>query len=191
MSTFKYSTTLVVLLLSFATFAQENKTLPKQFDYVITNSNSYQEFKVVKKTNLETLKRSVIDSILVYQNALAQMQSEIESQKIETGILQTNLKETNLKLKEAIEKENGISFLGILLTKGWYNTIIWTIILLLASFLGLFISRFINNNKVTSALKLKLLETEEEFETHRQRAIEREQQLNRKLLDEINKHKKL
>jgi len=189
MHTFKYSTTLALLFFSFTTIAQENKTLPEQFDHVITSSNSYQEFKVVKKNNLETLKRSVIDSILVYQNALAQMQSEIESQKIETNILQTNLKETNLKLKEAIEKENGISFLGILLTKGVYNTLVWSIILLLAIFLGLFISRFINNNKVASALKSKLLETEEEFETHRQRAIEREQLLNRKLLDEINKHK--
>jgi len=189
MSTFKYSTTLIVLFFSFAFFAQEKKTLPEQFDYIITSSNSYQEFKVVKKSNLEALKRSLVDSILVYQNALVQMQSEIESQKIETGILQTNLRETNLKLKEAIEKEDGISFFGILLTKGVYNTLVWSIIILLALFLGLFVSRFINNNKVTSALKSKLLETEEEFETHRQRAIEREQLLNRKLLDEINKHK--
>ncbi|PKP15329.1 MAG: hypothetical protein CVU07_10495 [Bacteroidetes bacterium HGW-Bacteroidetes-23] len=189
MITFKPLTTLAVLFFSFTFFAQENKTLPEQFEHLINSSNSYQEFKVVKKTNLETLKRSVIDSILVYQNALIQMQSEIESQKIETEILQTKLKETNQKLKNAIEKENGISFLGILLTKGVYNYLVWSIIILLALFLGLFVSRFVNNNKVTSALKLKLQETEDEFETHRQRAIEREQQLNRKLLDEINKSK--
>ena len=35
----------------------------------------------------------------------------------------------------------------------------------------------------------KLAETEQEFEEHRKRALEREQQVRRKLQDEINKNK--
>ncbi len=189
MNTFKYSTTLLVLFFSFILTAQETNTLPEQFDSIVNSSNSFQEFKVVRKTSLESLKRSVVDSISVYQQALAQMQSEIESQKIENDLLQTNLSETNSKLEESMEKQDGISFLGILLSKSLYNTIVWSIIIILALLLALFISRFINSNKITSSLKLKLKETEDEFENHRQRAIEREQQLNRKLIDEINKNK--
>jgi predicted Holliday junction resolvase-like endonuclease len=189
MDTIKYSTTLLVLSFSFILTAQETNTLPEQFDNIVNNSNSYQDFKVVKKTSLETLKRSVVDSISVYQQALAQMQSEIESQKIENNLLQTNLSEKNTKLEESLDKQNGISFLGILLTKGLYNAIVWTIIILLTLLLLLFVSRFMSSNKVTSSLQLKLKDTEDEFESHRQRAIDREQQLNRRLLDEVNKHK--
>lgn len=189
MNPIKYSTALLVLFFSFILTAQETNTLPEQFDEVVNKSNSYQEFKVVRKTSLESLKRSVVDSISVYQQALAQMQSEIESQKIENDLLQTNLAETNSKLEESMDKQDGISFLGILLTKGLYNAIVWTIIIVLALLLALFVSRYMNSNKTTSSLQLKLKETEDEFENHRQRAIEREQQLNRKLLDEVNKHK--
>ncbi len=189
MNPIKYSTALLVLFFSFILTAQETNTLPEQFDEVVNKSNSYQEFKVVRKTSLESLKRSVVDSISVYQQALAQMQSEIESQKIENDLLQTNLSETNTKLEESMDKQDGISFLGILLTKGLYSAIVWTIIILFALLLALFVSKFMNSNKVTSSLQLKLKETEDEFENHRQRAIEREQQLNRKLLDEVNKHK--
>ncbi|MBA3985441.1 MAG: hypothetical protein H0X63_02440, partial [Flavobacteriales bacterium] len=63
MDTIKYSTTLLVLSFSFILTAQETNTLPEQFDNIVNNSNSYQDFKVVKKTSLETLKRSVVDSI--------------------------------------------------------------------------------------------------------------------------------
>ena len=53
------------------TFAQEENSpksinegnIHQQFDYLITKSNNYQDYKVVKKVLLNQLKRNTIDSI--------------------------------------------------------------------------------------------------------------------------------
>lgn len=180
---------LILLFISLLGFSQTENTLENQFDDVFNRSNNYQEFKVVKRADLNYLKNSALDSIAVYKSALVQMQSELESQQIELGLIQSNLKETNEKLSKTEQRENEISFLGIQTSKGAYNGIVWTIIIGLAIILFLFFYKFKNSNVVTRDTKRKLSELEKEFELHRQRTLEREQQLNRKLLDEINKNK--
>lgn len=179
----------IFLFITSVGFSQTANTLENQFDAVYNSSNSYQEFKVVKRTELINLKKSTLDSIAVYKNALAQMQGELESQKIELGLIQTNLKETNEKLAGAEQRENDISFLGIQTSKTAYNSTVWSIIILLAVILFFFVYKFKNSNVITRDTKTKLDELEKEFELHRQRALEREQQLNRKLIDEVNKSK--
>jgi hypothetical protein len=179
----------ILLFISFFGFSQTENSLENQFDDVFNRSNNYQEFKVVKRTDLNMLKKSSLDSISVYKNALAQMQGELESQKIELGLIQGSLTETQEKLEKSEQRENEISFLGIQTSKTAYNGIVWTIIIALAIILFFFVYQFKNSHVVTRETKTKLDELEKEFELHRQRALEREQQLNRKLLDEINKHK--
>ncbi|MCR9183437.1 MAG: hypothetical protein NXH73_10970 [Flavobacteriaceae bacterium] len=179
----------ILLFVSTFGFTQTENTLENQFDEVYSRSNNYQEFKVVKRADLNSLKKSTLDSIEVYKTALVQMQDELESQQIELGLIQTNLKETNEKLQNTEQRENEISFLGIQTSKVAYNSIVWTVIILLVLILFFFIYKFRNSNEVTRDTKTKLEELEKEFELHRQRALEREQQLNRKLLDEINKNK--
>ncbi len=182
-------TIFVIFFFSTFGFSQTENTLENQFDEVYNRSNNYQEFKVVKRADLNSLKKSTLDSIAVYKNALVQMQGELESQQIELGLIQNNLKETNEKLQNTEQRENEISFLGIQTSKAAYNSIVWTVIILLALILFFFIYKFRNSNEVTRDTKSKFNELEKEFELHRQRSLEREQQLNRKLLDEINKNK--
>ncbi len=178
-----------LLFISMTGFSQTDNTLENQFDDVYNSSNNYQDFKVVKRTDLNSLKKSTLDSIAVYKNALAQMQGELESQQIELGLIQTSLKENNEKLQKTEQRENDISFLGIQTSKTAYNSIVWTIIIALAIILFFFVYKFKNSHVVIRETKTKLDELEKEYELHRQRALEREQQLNRKLLDEINKNK--
>jgi preprotein translocase subunit SecF len=179
----------ILLFITSFGFSQTENTLESQFDDVYKSSNNYQEYKVVKRADLNSLKKSTLDSVSVYKIALVQMQSELESQQIELGLIQTNLKETNEKLTKTEQRENEISFLGIQTSKTAYNSIVWIIIIGLAIILFFFIYQFKNSNVVTRETNIKLDELEKEFELHRQRSLEREQQLNRKLLDEINKHK--
>lgn len=188
---FQKNTFPIFLLLWITTFgfAQSENTLENQFDDVYNRSNNYQEFKVVKRTDLNSLKQSALDSINVYKTALVQMQGELASQQIELDLLQTRLAETHEKLAVAEQRENDISFLGIQTSKTTYNTIVWSIIILLAVILFFFVYKYKNSHVVTRETKIKLDELEKEFELHRQRSLEREQQLNRKLLDEVNKNK--
>ena len=67
----------------------------------------------------------------------------------------------------------------------------WAIIGLLVLVVLFLFYRFKNSNAVTRDANQKLVETEAEFDDHRQKNLEQQQILRRKLQDEINKNKKI
>ena len=165
--------------------------LEDQFTDVIDKSNSYQDFKVIKKLKINQLKQSVLDSVAALEAEIDTLAAEIAHQKQEISSLNETLNATKADLAASREKEDGIHLFGMLLSKATYNTILWSVIGILLVLLGIFVMKFRNSNAMTRDAKVKLAETEEEFETHRQRSLEREQQLRRKLQDELNKQKKV
>ena len=182
------------LLLSCLLLAQENPTTPNsiesQFVDVIDKSNSYQEFKVIKKVKLARLRKNILDSVSKFESEIVTLNTEIENQAAAIGTLTSNLAKTNENLRVSQGKEDGIELLGIQTKKTTYNMLMWSVIGLLTIGLIFFIYKFKNSNSVTREAKLKLVETEEEFDEHRQKKLEEQQQLRRKLQDEINKNRR-
>jgi peptidoglycan hydrolase CwlO-like protein len=188
----KLGLTITLFCLTLSVFAQETpqNTLENQFKDVIEESNDYQDYKVVKKTKLNTLQKNITDSISALKAEIEKLDTEIDQQKNKINDLSNNLTKTQEELAISQKKENGIEVFGILTSKGAYNTILWSIIailLVVAGFLGF---KFKNSHAVTKEAQLKLAEIEIEFEAHRQKALEQHQQVRRKLQDEINKGKK-
>ncbi|MEP2935593.1 MAG: tRNA (guanine-N1)-methyltransferase [Gilvibacter sp.] len=165
-------------------------TLEDQFVDVIDKSNRYQDYKVVKRYKLDKLKKSVNDTIGSLKSTISGLEGTVSSLQNELSDSQSNLAKTNDNLSASKTAENNMSLFGMQTTKGSYNTIMWSVIGILLAFLLFFIYRFKNSNSITKEANTKLAEVEEEFESHRGRALEREQQIRRKLQDEINKNKK-
>ncbi len=168
----------------------EPVTLDDQFEEVIERSNSYQEFKVIKKASINQLRQNVNDSLIAIDQRIRAISGTVEAQETEINDLKAELEATRLELVESKKKENGIYLFGILLNKTTYNVLLWSIIAGLLVLLGFFILKFKNSNRVTREANKRLSEIEIEYEDHRSRALEREQQLRRKLQDELNKKKK-
>lgn len=177
--------------------AQENNvksplsegSINEQFDYVIEKSNRYQEYKVIKTNWLYTLKSNTLDSVQAFQNQLKETNKIISEQSREIETLKRNLEKTNSSLDQVNLEKNSMSLFGMQLSKNSYNAIMWLIIGCLFILMLVFIYKFKNSNIITKQAKLALQETEEEFEEHRKRALEREQKVMRRLQDEINKQK--
>ena len=186
----KFILVIPLFLLALSLSAQtDGNTIEDQFTDVIDKSNKYQEYKVVKKVKWNALRKSVLDSISALEAEIVTANTEINEQKGRIDSLTQDLSSTQQNLAASIEKEDGIEILGMLTKKSTYNTIMWSIIaLLIAAFLFIFF-KFNKSNAVTKEANLKLAETEEEFDAHRQKTLEREQQLRRKLQDEINKNR--
>ncbi|MGB0896409.1 MAG: tRNA (guanine-N1)-methyltransferase [Flavobacteriaceae bacterium] len=178
-------------------FAQddENKlslnqgNINEKFDYVISKSNSYQEFKVVKKVWLNTLKKQVLDSVNKQKSEITALSKTIESQKSNTTTLESKIVELNNTITQISTDKENISFLGTDLKKGDFKNIFWTVVAILAVLLAFFIYKFKNSNTVTQSVKTQLADIEKEFEEHRKIALEREQKVMRKLQDELNKNR--
>ncbi|MFD1292514.1 hypothetical protein ACFQ5N_01590 [Lutibacter holmesii] len=188
---------LVTLLLTVSlTFGQTVKkftdtgSVDNQFDNLIKNSNKYQEYKVVKKTWLLKLKSNVTDSISKSKTEISSANKLISAQKKSVDSLKLAIHTSEVSINNLNNEIQSISLFGMQINKGTFKTIMFSIIVVLALLLLLFISKFKQSNSITKQAKLDLKELDEEFEAHRKKALEREQKVRRQLQDELNKQKK-
>ena len=168
----------------------KNGTIDKQFEYVLKKSSNYRNYKVVKTSLLNTLKSHVNDSIKKAKNTLIEFERLIEKHKNEYQSAQQELVSLKEELKEVTESKDVIKLLGIPLNRSLYKTVMWSIIAFLVFALLYFIYLFKNSNQITKKCLSDYKELESEYNVYRTRSLEREQVINRKLQDEINKHKK-
>ncbi|MEJ1222182.1 tRNA (guanine-N1)-methyltransferase [Sediminicola sp. 1XM1-17] len=168
--------------------------ISSQFEYITSNSGNYNangiSYEVVKLINIEKLRQNVLDSLKVYNKKTAELNATIAESEATINTLNKKLEETSNNLMTVNEEKDSISFLGIMIAKGTYNFMLWTIITGLLLLLLFFIYKFRQSNILTQEAKTGLSDLEMEYEDHRRRALEREQKISRQLQDELNKHKK-
>ncbi|TDS15316.1 hypothetical protein DFQ03_1957 [Maribacter caenipelagi] len=197
---------LLALLLAsnvqFAQNAEEEKDklsldegpISNQFDFIAKRSGNYRadgvRYEVVKETNLFKIRKNVLDSIAAMNKKTGELKATIAEHETTITSLNNKLEETTTNLGAVTKEKDSMSFLGIPVSKGTYNFVLWTIIGGLFLTLGLFIYKFRNSNILTQEAKQNLSELEVEYEDHRRRSLEREQKVSRQLQDEINKQKK-
>ncbi len=192
---------LALLIPLFSTYAQEEEavteedsSLKGQFEELERKSGNYRangiQYEVIKLSDLYKVKNNIFDSINTSSKTIKDLSATITSNEAEIENLNTKLRETTDKLNSVTEEKDSISFFGILIGKGTYNFILWSIIFGLLLLLLFFIYRFRNSNFLTQQAKSALADLEEEYETHRRKALEREQKISRQLQDELNKQKK-
>ncbi len=192
----------IVLTLICTTYghlsAQENEskglnggTLDSQFNYIIDKSSTYQEYKVIKKTSINKVKNNTLDSIASLKEKIGELETNDEKLKNDINSVKTELQDTEGKLAKAIDERDSFSFLGLLISKGTYNTIVWVLIFVLL--LGIFIMFTLYKRSHVTTVKTKeaLNEKQEEFDAHRKWALEREQTLARELNKIKQKYKGL
>ena len=176
-------------------FSQTNRkfidtgSVKNQFDYLINKSYKYKNYKNVNIDWLYKLKSNVTDSLSTSKKEILSNYNTINSHKNTIDSLKTTINNSESTITNLNSEKQRISFLGIQFKKGFFKTLMLTIIVALTVFLLFFITKFKRSNSITSQTKLALKELEEEYDMHRKRALEREQKVMRKLQDELNKQK--
>jgi len=192
----KFAFFLLIVIISSNLYSQsttkfiDTGSVNNQFDYIITKSNTYQDYKVIKANWLLKLKSNVIDSLSVSKNTISNSLNILESHNQTIDSLKIALINSENTLHTLNNEKESISFLGIQFSKAFFKTLIVLIIAALGLLLALFIGKFKRSNVITIQSKLALKEVEEEFDIHRKNALEREQKVMRKLQDELNKQRK-
>lgn len=164
--------------------------LDEQFDFVFQKSNSYQEYRVVRKDYLSHLKKSSTDSLKKYKTELGEFKTKINVQQAEKDTLQHRLDRTNTSLEAMKVERNNISLFGVQMSKSAYNSLMIGVIGVLVFLLAILLIRFKSSYRLSKESESNYLKLESDFEEFKRKAMEKEQQLGRKLQDEINKQKK-
>ncbi len=167
----------------------DNGTLKSQYDYLIEESNDFQEYKVIKKVWTAKFEKNLNDSLEAFAQSKKEAQDLAKSQVQEINKLKAQLANTKDSLNTVNEEKNSIALLGMPMEKSGYRTVMWSVIGVLVLLLLVFIFRFKSSNSASSLAKSNLNDVEEEFAEYKKRSLEREQKLRRELQDEINKQR--
>ena len=194
----KHITITAIALLLFTTniFSQTPNeivnlnTVEGQFQNLIDKSNSFQDYKVIKKTSLLKLQSNILDSLKVSKNKVLANANFLNSQKRAITALEAKSAKSETILANLKSEKDSISLFGIQLEKSFFKNLFFFIVIGLIAILAFFIFRFKQSNLLTKASKLALEQSEKEFELYKEKALEREQKAMRMLQDELNKKKK-
>jgi septal ring factor EnvC (AmiA/AmiB activator) len=188
-----------VFFLTVSINAQDTETINDgsvndQFEFLLRKSGNFkgtngQPYEAVKRSMILNLQKNTNDTISDLKSKLNKTHTTIDTQSKEIETLKSNLSNTQSTLDNTNKEKDSMALFGMQMSKGGYNTMMWSIVAVLLAFLVVFIYKFKNSNAVTKAAKKSLEETELEFEEHRRVALEREQKVRRQLQDEINKQK--
>lgn len=187
---------IVICFFSVTSFmAQENQVsttaIGNQFNTILEKSESYKDLKIVKRQWIQSLKQDVLSSISKIENELLSSKAVLNQKSDEILTLKEKLNKTNAVLSSYTNKGPTITFLGIEFNKSFFNSFLSFILLGSIASVVFFFLQFKKMNLVTKHSKSVLNDLEEEYQSYKRNAIEREQKISRQLQDELNKQKKM
>ncbi|MEB2783063.1 hypothetical protein [Algoriphagus persicinus] len=180
------------MTLPFFTFAQdssedkgslESGTIDSQFDYIYSVSNNFQEYKVVKQSNLDQLKSHILDSMRTMRTEVGDLKLLLVSEKDSVKNLNTILATAETEKQEAIAEKDNFSFLGMGIHKAVYSSMMWILVAVLAGALAIFSFQYYSSFRKIKKAQKDLAEVQEEFDNHRKNMLDRERKLKRELVD--------
>lgn len=162
-------------------------TIDSQFIHLIAISRSQNGFEIVRRANLELLRKNVADSLGAYRTQIGEISATIEQEQVEVAALTDSLAGVKGELQVAVDSRDNFSFLGMSMTKTTYSLLVWGLVLVLAVILIFYIYRFSQSHVLTKDARKAFDDLQAEFDQHRKKAMEKEQKLKRQLQDEINR----
>ncbi|SJN16245.1 hypothetical protein FM107_00435 [Sphingobacterium sp. JB170] len=166
-------------------YAIQKGTLNEQFINLSNLSRSQSvSFKLIRRTNLEIVRKNVLDSVSQYKQQITTLNKNSSSSTATIKSLQDSVTRLDAALQVEKKLTNSISFLGIDFAKGTYHTMVWILIAVLALLFIVTLASFRKAKVDTVAYKKTADEFQEELQALRKKTMEREQLLKRQLLDE-------
>ncbi|MFV0377102.1 MAG: hypothetical protein ACK5JD_07320 [Mangrovibacterium sp.] len=187
-----------VLANPFGGFTQANNTvvtndsltIENQFEHLFTRSNRFEDYKVMKMSSYNTLKKNTLDSIRMYTVQVGQLKNEILNLNAKIDTQAVNITSLSTELENTKNIQDSMSFLGLFyVSKASYNSIMWGLVICLLALSSILFSMFKRGHSVVKLTKKQLEEVQSDLENQRKNALVREQKLARELMDVKLKHK--
>ncbi len=172
----------------FFGFAVQAQTIHDQFKKVVDGSNNFQEYKVIKQTQIKQLWVNAVDSLKNKDSKYLEISQQLNNQKSAIQKQKTDLANKEKSLQETLDSVNEISFLGIVtIEKSSYRLLMWGLVLVLAVLVLVFyFTSFAARKEAKYRINL-FEEVQEEYRVYKAKTNENEKKMARALQDERNK----
>lgn len=161
-------------------------SLKGQYQFMLSRSKSLYGNKLINPVRLNILWQSVTDTLRKERVELSKAKTNILDQQKTIANLLTEVSGKETAMNETNAKINEISFLGISFTKGTYNIVVWSIIIVLTLALFIVIARSAKNILEAKHRTQLYDEVSTEYQSYKVKANEKERKLARELQDERN-----
>jgi len=162
-------------------------SLKGQYESLLYRSKSYYGAKLIVPGRLTAFYQNVADSIRKERAGSKNALLKIREQAKTIDTLNSQIKGNESSLASSNAKLDQISFLGIPFSKSAYNTLVWSIIIVLALALTFVVIRSAKNISEAKYRTELYDEVSKEYQTFKVKANEKEKKLARELQDERNK----
>lgn len=164
-------------------------TIKTQFDYMILKSTPNADFRMVKQNWLYIVKSRVLDTIKLERKQNLDNITQINLKSKEVDSLQSLVTILNKDLSKVTKEKESISWIGISMSKHYYQMLVWALIGILVLTLLILFMLYQRSHFVTVQTKTSHKELQEEYDAFRKRALKREEELSRQHLTELNKYR--
>jgi hypothetical protein len=162
-------------------------SLQGQFKLMLSKSKSLDGYKLINPGRLNSFWKNVKDTLSSERKELYNARNKIAEQQKSIIDLKELMEGKESALTSSNAKLNEISFMGIAFSKSNYNTIVWTLIIILGLALAIIIFR---STKLMHEAKYRsnlYNEISTEYQNYKMKANDKEKKLARELQDERNK----
>ncbi|WP_432710997.1 hypothetical protein [Pedobacter sp.] len=167
--------------------AKADPSLKGQYQLMLSKSRTLDGYKLVNPTRLADFWKNVRDTINTERKDLTSARIKISEQQKSINELQAQIQGKDTALSSSNAKLNEITFLGISFSKSTYNTIVWTLIIILGLALAILIFRSIKLAHEAKYRSDLYNEIATEYQNYKVKANDKEKKLARELQDERNK----
>jgi preprotein translocase subunit SecF len=175
----------------FAYAQEENSTGPKslemQFEEMINNSETFQQFKVIPIVKMNSFKTVLSDTLINYQLIIDNIEKKRNTVAMQNDSLVKNVDNLASELTETRKLVDGIQLFGATVTKTTYNVVLWGIVIGLLIILIVLYLAFFNANRVAKQAKNDKLRVDDELEDLRKTGNEKQVKVKRELQTALNK----
>jgi hypothetical protein len=161
-------------------------SLNGQYRFMLSRSRSSFGSKLINPVRLDALWKSVNDTLRKERVELKNAKSKVAEQEKTITSLNTEINGKESTLNSTVAKADEINFLGIPFTKGTYQIMVWSIIVVLAIALFVVIARSTKNILEAKHRTQLYDEISAEYQAYKTKSNEQQRKLARELQDERN-----
>jgi hypothetical protein len=161
-------------------------SLNGQYQFMLSRSKSINGYKLINPSRLGIVWKSALDTLRKERLELNKAKAKAAEQDKTITTLQAEINGKETTLNDTSAKIDEINFLGISFTKGTYNIIVWSIIVVLALALFIVIARSAKNILEAKHRTQLYDEISAEYQAYKAKSNEQQRKLARELQDERN-----
>ncbi|HLN56593.1 MAG TPA: hypothetical protein VK207_11405 [Bacteroidales bacterium] len=164
-----------------------NAPIRDQLNSIESRTRIYENFRAVREDMFQKLKKNVNDTLSTMHKRIADLNNQTGTLRAEIDSLNSRLGTTRTNLDDMTRSKNSVPFLGMEVEKGTYNSIMWSIIIILLLVLLTGFLVFRRNQKIVVNRNKDLEDLKAEFEAYRKTSREAREKMALQHFNELKK----